>query len=84
MEPLGHNPIRFRHLGDLREHSAFPSALSLSARGPRRASAFSSWVRCFIAARSSSVNPWNFSLLAVALLADFRVLFIAGFLPCES
>src|SRR5215208_5948702 len=24
MEPLGHGAIRFRHLGDLREHGAFP------------------------------------------------------------
>src|SRR5439155_14393539 len=24
MEPLGHGAIRFRHLGDLREHVAFP------------------------------------------------------------
>src|SRR5256712_10191097 len=52
-----------------------PSALS--ARGPRRAAAFSSWARCFIAPRSSSVN------LAVVLLADFCVAFIGGFLPCE-
>src|SRR5690348_6197647 len=34
-----------------------PSVLS---RGPRRAAAFSSWTRSFIAARSSSVNPLNF------------------------
>src|SRR5512132_771936 len=58
--------------------SRSPSALP--APRPRRASAFSSRVRAFIAARSSSVSPWNFSLLAVALLADFRVSFIAGFL----
>jgi hypothetical protein len=30
------------------------------------------------------VSPWNFSLLAVVLLADFCGSFIAGFLPCES
>jgi hypothetical protein len=35
----------------------------------RRASAFSSWARSFIAARSSSVNPF------VALLVDFFVPF---------
>jgi hypothetical protein len=31
VEPLGHGAIRFRRLGDLREHGAFPSALP--ARG---------------------------------------------------
>jgi len=30
------------------------------------------------------VSPWNFSLLAVALLADFRVSFIAGFLSAMA
>jgi hypothetical protein len=24
VEPLGHGAVRFRHLGDLREHGAFP------------------------------------------------------------
>src|SRR5919201_5986096 len=55
-----------------------PSALP--ARGPRRASAFSSWARSFIAARSSSVNPLDFLSIAVVLLADFCVPFLAGFL----
>ena len=54
-----------------------PSALP--ARGPRRAAAFSSWARSFIAARSSSVNPSNVLSIAVVLLADFCVSFIAGF-----
>jgi hypothetical protein len=36
---------------------------------PRRASAFSSWERSFIAARSSSVNPLDFLLVAVVLLS---------------
>src|ERR671935_1953936 len=44
--------------------SLSPSALA--ARGPLRASAFSSWARSFIAARSSSVNRWDFLLCAVA------------------
>src|SRR5579863_5355575 len=48
-----------------------PSALS--ARGPRRAAAFSSWARSLIAARSSSVNPWM-------LLAGFFATFFVGFL----
>src|SRR5207245_6717467 len=47
----------------------------LSARGPRSADVFSSWTRSFIAARSSSVNPANFLLTAVVLLADFCVSF---------
>src|SRR3972149_3047706 len=51
-----------------------PSALS--ARGPRRASAFSSWARSFIAARSSSVNPFTVLPIAVVLLADFCVAFL--------
>jgi hypothetical protein len=29
MEPLGHGPIRFLHLGDLREQVAFPFRLLL-------------------------------------------------------
>src|SRR2546427_5060013 len=46
-----------------------PSAVS--ARGPRRAAALSSWMRSFIATRSSSVNPLNFPPIAVVRLADF-------------
>src|SRR6516165_11043121 len=54
--------------------SLSPSALFLFAR----ASAFSSWARSFIAARSSSVNPLDFLLIAVVLLAlrIFLVIFI--------
>src|SRR5207253_7633659 len=51
-----------------------PSALS--AREPRSADLFSSWTCSFIAARSSSVNPLNFLVVAVALLADFCVSFV--------
>src|SRR6266545_4647534 len=50
-----------------------PAARSLFAR----ASAFSSWARSFIAARSSSVNPLNVVPLAVVLLADLCVAFSA-------
>src|SRR5436190_8369918 len=58
--------------------SAIFASTSLSpsacfARGPRRASAFSSSTRSFIAARSSSVNPLTALPVTVALLADFRV-----------
>src|SRR4249919_1878032 len=47
------------------------SPSSLAARGPRRAAAFSSWARSFIAPRSSSVNPPDLLPVAVVLLADF-------------
>jgi len=56
--------------------SLSPSALFLFAR----ASALSSWARSFIAARSSSVNPLDFLSVAVVVLPDFCVSFIAGFL----
>src|SRR4030081_2670403 len=81
MEPLAHGAIRFRHLGDLREHGAFHVALS--ARAPRRGVAFSSLWRSFIAARSSSVHPSDVLSIAV-LLANFFVSFIAGFLSAGS
>jgi hypothetical protein len=55
--------------------SRSPSARFLLAR----ASAFSSWARAFIAARSSAVNPLDVLLRAAALFADFCVLFVAGF-----
>src|SRR5947208_7129454 len=58
-----------------------PSAFS--ARGPRRADAFNSWWRAFIAARSSSVHPSDVLSIAV-LLADFCASFIESFLRCES
>src|SRR5947209_13389605 len=51
-----------------------PSALS--ARGPQRADALSSWMRSFIATRSSAVNPLNFLLIDVVFLADFCVSFL--------
>ena len=56
--------------------SRSPSALA--ARGPRRAAAFSSWARSFIAARSSSVNVSDVVSIAVVLRADFCVSFMAG------
>ncbi len=47
--------------------SRSPSSLFLVAR----ASAFSSFARSFIAARSSAVNPSDVPAIAVVLLADF-------------
>src|SRR5512132_3530483 len=55
--------------------SRSPSSLFLLAR----ASAFSSWARAFIAARSSAVNPLDVLSRAVALFADFCVTFVASF-----
>jgi hypothetical protein len=69
MEPLAHGAILRPALTSL----AFP------ARGPARAATFSSWARSRIAARSSSVNPLDALPIAVVLLADFCVLFFAGF-----
>jgi hypothetical protein len=57
--------------------TAFSSAAALSAREARRASALTSWARSFIADRSSSVNPADFSSLAVVLVADIFVAFFA-------
>src|SRR5215204_2611076 len=54
---------------------------SFFARGPRRASAFSSWARSFIAARSSSVNPSDFLPVAVLLFVDRPVAFVALIVP---
>src|SRR5205823_901451 len=55
--------------------SPSPAALSFVARGPRRASAFSSCARSFIAARSSSVNPLDVLLIALVPLAGVCVFF---------
>ena len=57
--------------------STAPSPSALSARGPRRPSAFSSRSRSLIAARSSSVNPLVVLPIALVLVADFRVPFFA-------
>src|SRR5438477_2974557 len=51
---------------------------------PLSAPAFSSWMRSFIAPCSSSVNPLNFLLVAVVLLADFCVPFWVGFMKFYS
>jgi hypothetical protein len=61
--------------------STSPSPSALSCFAPRRASAFSSWARSLIAARSSSVNPLDFLLVAVVLLADLCVAFFALIVP---
>ena len=55
-----------------------------SSPSARCASAFSSWARSFIAARSSSEKPLDVLPVAVVRLADFRVSVMAGSLPCEA
>jgi hypothetical protein len=79
MEPIAPRAIRFRSGISAIVASTALSPSALPARGPRRASAFSSWARSFIAARSSSVNPLDVLLVAVVLLADFCVPCFAGF-----
>src|SRR4029453_6090053 len=63
--------------------STAPPPSALPTRGPRRASAFSSLVRSFIAPRSSSVSPSNVLPVAAVLSADFCVLFIGGSPPAS-
>src|SRR5438132_6314071 len=61
--------------------SAILASTSLSPSAlPRRAAAFISSARSFIAARSSGVNPSDVLLVVVVLLADFCGPFFAGFL----
>src|ERR687897_606187 len=48
------------------------SPSTFAARRPRRAAAFSSWERAFIAARSSSVNPLDFCSLLSAIAKYLR------------
>src|SRR6059058_1770918 len=59
--------------------SAIFASTSLSPSALREAT-FCSWTRSFIASFSSSVNPSYLFLVAVLLLADFCVAFVAGFL----
>ena len=62
--------------------SRSPSALFLLAR----ASAFSSWARAFIAARSSSVNPLDFVSCLVAPLLVVGLIVLLSFVrrPARS
>src|SRR6187397_333416 len=57
-----------------------PSALFLLAR----ASAFCSWARAFIAARSSAVNAPDDVAVVVLLLVAFGVVFFAGLIMPPS
>src|SRR5712692_5054616 len=68
----------------VRSGSRIPAIFASTAPSPSALSALSSWMRSFIAPCSSSVNPLNFLLVAVVLLADFCVPFCAGFMKFYS
>src|SRR5256886_7119151 len=67
--------IAWSRLASPRSGSGIAAIFASTALSPSAVSAFSSWARSFIAARSSSVNPLNFLPIAVVLLADFCVSF---------
>src|SRR5712692_202048 len=68
----------------VRSGSGISAIFASTALSPSALSAFSSWTRSFIAPCSSSVNPLNFLLIAVVLLADFCVPFCTGFTKLYS
>src|SRR5438105_5616779 len=65
--------IAWSRLAMARSGSRISAIFASTALSPFALSAFNSWTRSFIAARSSSVNPLNFLPIAVLLLADFCV-----------
>src|SRR5712691_4639878 len=67
-----------------RSGSRIPAIFASTTCSPSALSALSSWMRSFIAPCSSSVNPLNFLLIAVVLLADCCVPFSAGFMKFYS
>src|SRR5436309_9245600 len=64
----------------VRSGSGIAASFASTALSPSAFSAFSSWTRSFIAARSSSVNRLNLLPVAAWLLADLCVAFFAGWL----
>src|SRR4029434_9278271 len=64
--------IAWSRLPMARSGSGISAIFASTALSPSALSAFSSWMRSFIAARSSSVNPSGFLPLVVVLL-DFCV-----------
>src|SRR2546425_5538223 len=72
--------IAWSRLPRVRSGSGISAIFASTALSPSSLSAFSSWMRSLIAPCSSSVNPLNFLLIAVVLLADFCVPFCAGFM----
>src|SRR5439155_1830217 len=76
--------IAWSRLPMVRSGSRISAIFARTAPSPSPLSALSSWMRSLIAPCSSSVNPLNFLLVAVVLLADFRVPFWAGFMKFYS
>src|SRR5437867_10306327 len=76
--------IAWSRLAMVRSGSGISAIFASTAAFPSPLSALSSWMRSFIAPCSSSVNPLNFLLVAVVLLADFCLPFSAGFMKFHS
>src|SRR5712692_11502164 len=76
--------IVWSRLAMVRSGSRISAIFASTALSPSALSAFSSWKRSFIAPRSSSVNPLDFLLIGVVLLAGFCVPFGAGFMELYS
>ena len=72
--------IAWSRLPIARSGSGIAAIFARTALSP--SAPFSSWMRSFIASRSSSVNPLNFLPVAVVLLADFRVFFFGLIETC--
>src|SRR5439155_1531469 len=76
--------IAWSRLPKARSGSRIAAIFASTALSPSALSAFSSWMRSFIASRSSSVNPLNFLPIAVLLLAAFCVSQVAGAATVEN
>src|SRR5947199_10238273 len=76
--------IAWSRLAMVRSGSGISAIFASTALSPSALSPLSSWMRSLIAPCSSSVNPLNFLLVAVVLLADFCVPFCAGFMKFYS
>src|SRR3989304_446575 len=76
--------IPWSRLAMARSGSGISAILASTALSPSALSAFSSWALSFIAARSSSVHPLDLVPVAVVLLADFSMPFLAGFMVTPS
>src|SRR5438445_12099086 len=72
--------IAWSRLAMVRSGSGISAIFASTTLSPSPLSALSSRMRSFIAPCSSSVNPLNFFLVAVVLLADFCAPFGAGFM----
>src|SRR5487761_143862 len=71
--------ISWRRLAIVRSGSDIVAIFASTVLSPSALPAFCSWMCSFIAARSSSVDPLDFLLVAVVLLVDFGS-FSAGFM----